>query len=212
MTLCISFFSCTNLLYIYKMGMKSLFVQLDNSVVIAFITDHTAKSGILQVLTNNQWIHVLHAVIFHLQNIKKEINALYSLKKFCKKRGEMSFWHQQGHTLSMLFFCLLKDLLKKCRTPVLSIALLKQHLKMEQDQIWWKNLSTDSDRMTVEEYRNILTIWQSDFLYTNEQHTLGLLPHTSGFPALDLGGLSPTHSPSVGCWRSSRRCHVLWLR
>lgn len=36
------------------MGMKSLFVQLDNSVVIAFITDHTAKSGILQVLTKNQ--------------------------------------------------------------------------------------------------------------------------------------------------------------
>lgn len=36
------------------MGMKSLFVQLDNSIVIAFITDHTAKSGILQVLTKNQ--------------------------------------------------------------------------------------------------------------------------------------------------------------
>lgn len=36
------------------MGMKSLFVQLDNCVVIAFITDHTAKSGILQVLTKNQ--------------------------------------------------------------------------------------------------------------------------------------------------------------
>lgn len=36
------------------MGMKSLFVQLDNSVVIAFITYHTAKSGILQVLTKNQ--------------------------------------------------------------------------------------------------------------------------------------------------------------
>lgn len=51
---CINLFSCTNLLYIYKMGMKSLFVQLDNSVVIAFITDHTAKSGILQVLTKNQ--------------------------------------------------------------------------------------------------------------------------------------------------------------
>lgn len=33
------------------MGMKSLFVQLNNSVVIAFITDHTAKSGILQILT-----------------------------------------------------------------------------------------------------------------------------------------------------------------
>lgn len=88
MTLCISFFSCTNLLYIYKMGMKSLFVQLDNSVVIAFITDHTAKSGILQILTKNQRIHVLHAVIFHLQNIKKEINALYSLKIFCPWKEE----------------------------------------------------------------------------------------------------------------------------
>lgn len=84
---CISLFSCTNLLYIYKMGMKSLFVQLNNSVVIAFITDHTAKSGILQILTKNQRIHVLHAVIFHLQNIIKEIHASDSLKKFCQKKN-----------------------------------------------------------------------------------------------------------------------------
>lgn len=68
------------------MGMKSLFVQLNNSVVIAFITDHTAKSGILQILTKNQRIHVLHAVIFHLQNIIKEIHASDSLKKFSQKK------------------------------------------------------------------------------------------------------------------------------
>lgn len=213
MTLCISFFSCTNLLYIYKMGMKSLFVQLDNSVVIAFITDHTAKSGILQILTKNQRIHVLHAVIFHLQNIKKEINALYSLKIFCPWKEEKC--HSDSN----------KDIRYQCSSSVCWRTCWRNAgLQFCQlpclNNIWkWNKIKSGertskptSDKLTVKEKCTDNFADKSDFLYRNWQHTLGLLPRTSGFPALDLGGLSPTRSLSVGCWRSSRRCHVLWLR
>lgn len=151
------------------MGMKSLFVQLNNSVVIAFITDYTAKSGILQILTKNQRIHVLHAVIFHLQNIKKEINALYSLKIFCPWKEEechsdinKDIRYQCSSSVCWRT-CWRNAGLQFCQLPCLNNIWKWNKIKSGE-----RTSKLTSNKLTVKGKRNALTILQTSQTFYTE--------------------------------------------